>query len=862
MPRQDGQASVTQRPIVTLVLLTVFAAGCAVLGVFEPPFDVPRKLYHVLGLFSHDSEWVFAPATAPAGRAVPWLAVFAPFVSVLAIATLFFNWVRPLWLRWDARIRLLLGVKGVALIGLSEQSLALAVSIRFDRSNRMVPIIVADAGDQGLAAQCQFYGVAVFPRHSRRVMEWLHLPWRRLSGTLPVNRIVGRAWGLVSFLPTAGAQLDLITELHLLATSQSPGRRRDGGAISRAWILLDDRGLAQRLEDPIARLSDRVVPRLLTLNTLRARHLLTSHPLDVLADAFGQPRIHIVIYGFGATGRAIAKEAAQLYVTRPSLTGIKIRISFFDKDAAAAESAFLAEDPGILNVIDLAGRQAAFPPAGLLQTQLCLLPPDITAHVIALGDGASAFNMAASLRRWLLEPPAGNELAQQSHAAPIFVRTPSARGLGQVFRKGRGAVLPAGSKPANPPAPDGIFDFGAIEDLFGAADGELGPATVLLDPDSENGARELHVVYARSRPGLRTATDAGELRAAERTWEALPSSLRESNFRAFDHVAIKARAIGWRFVPARSDVPQNAGVEPADGETLAELEHLRYMAERVANGWRLAPQRLDAVRVHPDLVDWAVLDTAERQIDMIQIDHLPQIAAAARHRLAPALIVGVIGHRPDKLHGGAQSGGRHQPGSTIEDMVRERIRRRLNDLRDMSSERELLVVTALARGTDSLAAEAAQELSIPFMAVFPLPYELYIEDFPERLDRQRFRELAAAAELHVELPLRFGRASDLTTSRQPAPQPNLERRNRQYALAGAYIVERAHELVAVYDGQPGGGTGGTQEVLGWWAGGVPAQYATPSRFFVRPAPNSRPAPFLINPNSVGNAPEREDVRLG
>ncbi len=71
-------------------------------------------------------------------------------------------------------------------------------------------------------------------------------------------------------------------------------------------------------------------------------------------------------------------------------------------------------------------------------------------------------------------------------------------------------------------------------------------------------------------------------------------------------------------------------------------------------------------------------------------------------------------------------------------------------------------------------------------------------------------------------------------------------REAQYALGGAYIVERADELVAVWDGQPARGTGGTADVVSWRRDGkVPEKYQS-KNYFNRHTKKIRP-PIIIPP---------------
>ncbi len=851
--RTADQAALPAWVFVSLVAVLVL--GVLSLVWTGPHNSVLEVLYHSTGLLTHDSGWAFDRNSGTSNELFRLLAVIGPVVTAVTVIYFLSNQIRRVSIRMATFIRVVaLGGKCVALIGLSDYSFALAASLRTTRrpggralgDDLVVPLIFTDETSGPLVERCARHGIALYPRHARG-LSTLFADRHSEDGPLhsrPLHRAVNRANDLISFLPTADAQVDFLVEL----AGWSPRDR----ANCRAWILLEDRGLTQRLESQYVRFArNSVTPRLLAISTLAARQLLLSQQFDTLADAFGQAQVHLAIYGMGDLGRAIVKEAAQLYVTRPALRGTKLRITFFDADADAAERALFAEDPGLRNVIVLHGYTMHIAAAGLLETQLDRLPADVTGHIVTFEDGEAAFSLAVSLRRWLLEPPQRFDDAwlHAHHAAPIFVRAPSWHGLGRLFYKPSGKPAPGSlAKPDRrhalsplSPLPDGIIGFGAIEGLFGGPALGVQRHGCLLDTQSETGAKAVHNAYRRKRSDVAVSPAPYVPRTAETEWERLSPQLRESNFRAFDHIAIKARAVGHRMVAHRHGEPPTPSLEPAAIETLERLEHLRYCAERMADGWRYARHRLDAVCVHPDLVDWADLDTAEQRLDFAQVLALREIAAAAKQRFANALIIGVVGNRPNRL-----------PQDTSP--IRKTLRAQLVRLLAENSERAPLVLTALAPGADTLAAEVAMELDIPFLAPLPLPYELYAEDFTQLGELDDFHRLAAAAELHVELPLRFGRASHLTRSRQSAasglpdphaPDPHLpDLRACQYALAGAYIVERADVLIAVSDGKGSEGVGGTADVLAWWTGQVPAAYATPDHFFVRPP--ARGAPIVID----------------
>lgn len=86
------------------------------------------------------------------------------------------------------------------------------------------------------------------------------------------------------------------------------------------------------------------------------------------------------------------------------------------------------------------------------------------------------------------------------------------------------------------------------------------------------------------------------------------------------------------------------------------------------------------------------------------------------------------------------------------------------------------------------------------------------------------------------MPLRFGNFAALADPRAESL------RARQYALCGAWIVSRCHELIGIWDGEPAAGEGGTQQILCWREQGVPDDYRFANRFF---PDRGRAAPWIV-----------------
>ncbi|HEX2171799.1 MAG TPA: hypothetical protein VHL09_05090 [Dehalococcoidia bacterium] len=148
------------------------------------------------------------------------------------------------------------------------------------------------------------------------------------------------------------------------------------------------------------------------------------------------------------------------------------------------------------------------------------------------------------------------------------------------------------------------------------------------------------------------------------------------------------------------------------------------------------------------------------------------------------LRVGVTGHR------------RLPPDKDLLDRVDEALRRALDLLTPLAETPvEVLVVSPLAEGADRLVAEVALARFGALLEVpLPLPVADYLEDFESAESRDAFRGL-------------LDRASEVFVL------PAVETREEAYEGAGRYVTERCDVLIALWDGEPARGLGGTADVV-------------------------------------------------
>ena len=158
--------------------------------------------------------------------------------------------------------------------------------------------------------------------------------------------------------------------------------------------------------------------------------------------------------------------------------------------------------------------------------------------------------------------------------------------------------------------------------------------------------------------------------------------------------------------------------------------------------------------------------------------------------LAPVLQVGLIGHR--KLTSGDIEGLR-TPVSTLLAAIRAAAEAAVE--RNAGAQPvQLRAVCALAEGADGLLAGSALDLGYRLAVPLPFRREDYRDDFPTPSAKSRFDELLSQAETVYELDGKRAGAE-------------------AYQSLGRLLLEQSDIVVAIWNGQPERGPGGTGQIL-------------------------------------------------
>jgi len=138
-----------------------------------------------------------------------------------------------------------------------------------------------------------------------------------------------------------------------------------------------------------------------------------------------------------------------------------------------------------------------------------------------------------------------------------------------------------------------------------------------LEKYIEQLARQIHNDYLKK---MRAAGHTDHPNVVE--WDELSEEFRESNRAQARSIEEKLKLVGLAFDAGENPYP---AVESFDAQTvglLARSEHIRWMQEKLENGWVYAPKRDDVMKYHPCLVPFEHLSQEEKQKDVDVVENI------------------------------------------------------------------------------------------------------------------------------------------------------------------------------------------------------------------------------------------------
>jgi voltage-gated potassium channel Kch len=147
-----------------------------------------------------------------------------------------------------------------------------------------------------------------------------------------------------------------------------------------------------------------------------------------------------------------------------------------------------------------------------------------------------------------------------------------------------------------------------------------GQTAVRLD---RSPARLLHEEYVARRKAA-GPVDAGD--PAMLSWDRLPETLKASNRDQVAHLRVKLLSIGCDVSPGPAD--DFDGFTSGELESMAVMEHDRWVAHRIWDGWTVGRVKDVTARTSPYLVPWADLTEEIREIDREFVRSIPSLVHA------------------------------------------------------------------------------------------------------------------------------------------------------------------------------------------------------------------------------------------
>lgn len=347
---------------------------------------------------------------------------------------------------------------------------------------------------------------------------------------------------------------------------------------------VDDPWFADRLDE----LENISGVRYVSEAALAIRSLHERHPPFLLAEKFGQQRIHAVIFGFGIGGEAVLSDLLLSQLT--SHLGPP-RVTIVDPRAAEIERSLGQRAPELGRSAEIHLIEPEFAhdvralPAAALEDAHADCP--LTLAYVAVDSDERSMGLAVCLQA----------LARREGWAmgPIYTRLSTFDAFPHLA-----AIEAEGGPPAGLMSWGDPHEFAEEIGLFGAQADRL--------------PRAFHEAYRRVAPD----------QAGDVAWEKLSEEARDSNRHLIAHLPAKLASIGvdplsWQLaaldgpgVGRRPPPMPDFEADPALLERLAALEHARWMMERRLGGWQHGPVRDNFRRLHPGLVPWEELPERER----------------------------------------------------------------------------------------------------------------------------------------------------------------------------------------------------------------------------------------------------------
>ena len=566
-------------PLVLAMWVLTIVLGCIGWSKYPSAVGEPRSawdiFYRTLQLFVLESSFESGPLSWQLDTARFMAPATAAYTAIQALTIVFYDRLQLLLVRF---LR-----DHVVICGLGRKGFLLTEGYR-KKGERVV--VVEQDKDNSMIGRCKDLGVTVLVGNATD------------PGLLRRARVY-KAKYLISVCGDDGANAEVAVHAREIA------RRRKGWVLT-CLVHIYDLQLCNLLREQEMEMGKQNTFRLEFFNVFEsgARIMLQEYPpFSETSEGHGS-RSHIVVVGVGRIGESLVVNAARSWWDRDNISGERLRVTLVDKEAERKRESLCFRYPQLAKVCDLVPvqvdvRSPEFERAEFLFDRNGRF--DITMVYVCLDDDANALGAALLLHHRM-----------KSFEIPIVVRTAYDAGLATLLRSEK----------------DKHKSFTSVH-AFGLLDHTCTP-DLIFGSTYEILARAIHEDYVRNE---REKGNTPQTNPSMVPWEELPESLKESNRGQAGHIPIKLEAIGYDMAIATDWDTPTLEFSPEEVEFLAEMEHERWVEERLRGGWKPGPVKNIEKKISDLLVPWNDLPEEEKDKDRIPVKGIPAFLAKARFQV-------------------------------------------------------------------------------------------------------------------------------------------------------------------------------------------------------------------------------------
>ncbi|WP_313515471.1 NAD-binding protein [Sphingobacterium sp.] len=312
--------------------------------------------------------------------------------------------------------------------------------------------------------------------------------------------------------------------------------------------------------------------RFFNIHKMLARQFFSQLPLDLQRDGKKLSDINkIVFLGYGDFAKAMMVQAMRIFHISVEND---LKIAVYSEQAEKDRNYFNEQYPKANKIFPIEFHNFQETYNELISREELLEKGDETLFITAFDQDQTNLNSALELL----------DKAQNSKF-PIYVLNAEGKGLRKLIRYSEES--------------DRIKFFGQMEDICNLE--------FITGNKLDRLAQAIHDDYRKLLSGA-----SSESARYTSDWLTLSEDAKDASRAQADHIP-------YKFLLTHKEWPVNqpdaTSFSEDEVETLAIIEHNRWMAHRYINGWDYGEVRNDELKLHPSLIPWEILSESEKQKD-------------------------------------------------------------------------------------------------------------------------------------------------------------------------------------------------------------------------------------------------------